>query len=112
MTKKVITEFTDRNQFQEFVNQYKGSFIVKFTADWCGPCKKIKDHVYNLYNNTKSTTIMADLDIDKNQDVYSYLKIKSIPTFICYTRGIKCDVLVGSGEDDVSAFFESCEKHN
>ena len=76
------------------------------------PCKKIKDHVYNLYNNTKSATIMADLDIDKNQDVYSYLKIKSIPTFICYTRGIKCDVLVGSGEDDVTAFFESCEKHN
>ena len=111
MSKKVITEFDNRQQFQEFVSQYKGVFIVKFTADWCGPCKKIKDQVYNLYNNTKKTTVMADLNVDKNQDVYSSLKIKSIPTFICYVRGIKCDVLVGSDPADVNAFFETCESY-
>ena len=85
--------------------------LVDFFAHWCGPCKKIKDQVYSLYNNTKDTTIMADLNVDRNQDVYSSLKIKSIPTFICYVRGIKCDVLVGSDPADVEHFFKTCESY-
>lgn len=113
MSKKVITDFENRHQFKNFIKSHRGTFILKFTADWCVPCKRVKDTVYSLYNQTNSNVVMADLDIDKqnNRDVYSFEKIRSIPTFICYVNGEKRDVLMDSNLDEVKSFFKRCSEY-
>ena len=113
MSKRVITDFENRHQFKNFIKTYKGTFILKFTAEWCGPCKKVKDTVYSLYNESNSKMLMADLDIDKgnNRDVYSSEKVRSIPTFICYVNGERRDVLADSDLEEVQAFFKQCNEY-
>ena len=87
--------------------------VVDVYADWCVPCKRVKDTVYSLYNQTNSNVVMADLDIDNqnNRDVYSFEKVRSIPTFICYVNGEKRDVLMDSNLDEVTSFFKRCSEY-
>ena len=39
---------TRSNFIDELLPKNNGYIIIKFTADWCGPCKKIKPHVDNF----------------------------------------------------------------
>ncbi len=111
MSKQIITEFPDREMFKQFISNYNGVVIVKFGAQWCGPCNYIKPLVLDLYNKMPENVILADIDIDENEDVYAYSKIKTIPTMVSYVNGDKMDINNTSNSDDIIAFFNKCEGH-
>ena len=50
-TKTIVTEFESRHQFLDFLKSNPGHIVVKFGADWCGPCKKIHDEVEDFSPN-------------------------------------------------------------
>lgn len=63
--------------------------VIKFSAEWCAPCKTI-DPLYNAMstNDDYNTIKFLYVDVDKNdgpeiQDMY---RIKSLPTFV-FVRG-------------------------
>ena len=55
--------------------------------------------------------ILADLNIDENQDVYAFSKIRSIPTMISFVNGDKMDVIATSDPSDITAFFATCKQY-
>ena len=68
--------------------------LVKFTASWCGPCKKIKPTVDNFLSSPKSNKVQyIEIDIDNSIDVYALLKSKKmvngIPTLMFYDTNNK-----------------------
>lgn len=102
-----ITYLTNRSQFIEFKLQHK-VVIVKAEASWCGPCKRIKTEVYNLFDALQKKVSNAQLvivDTDQGRDLASYLRIKSIPTLISFINGDMIDVHMGSDKNELKAFF-------
>ena len=88
----IITEIKDRHELMDYLLPHNpGYVIIKFTADWCGPCKMIKDNVYEKFNNAPDNVICCDINIDDNSDVFSFLKSKKmvggIPAIMVWEKG-------------------------
>lgn len=75
------------NEFTEAINR-DITTIVKFEADWCGPCKAITPAVENISNEWSEKKVeFVALDVDKAPSVANNYSIHSVPTFIAYRNG-------------------------
>ena len=54
--------------------------VFYFTADWCGPCKRVKPIVEDL--NRDGEVKFQLIDADSNIELVKTYEIKSVPTFI------------------------------
>jgi thioredoxin 1 len=55
--------------------------IFYFTADWCGPCKKVRPIVEELIKDGYSFQI---IDVDIEKELVQKFEISSVPTFILF----------------------------
>ena len=55
--------------------------IFYFTADWCGPCKKVRPIVEELIKDGHSFQI---IDVDLEKELAKNFEISSVPTFILF----------------------------
>lgn len=83
-------EGISRQQYMQYITNKTKPLFVKFTAEWCGPCKKIKPLVDNFLTNEVMEKIQyLEIDIDNSIDVYAFMKSKKmlngIPTLFVYT---------------------------
>ena len=110
----IITQFSDRNEFKNLIENHEGVVIVKFGAEWCAPCKAIKDYVHEKYSKLPDNIIVAELDIDEdgNDDVFTYLKSPKLPSFFSFVNGDKMDIYIGTNRSELDAFFSKCEAHD
>jgi thioredoxin 1 len=53
--------------------------ILRFTADWCGPCKSLAK---NLSEADISGITIEVIDIDKSEETAIYYGIRSVPTLV------------------------------
>ena len=61
------------------VRNNPGLILIKFTADWCGPCKKIKPLVDQYLEELPEDKVhYYEIDIDEHLDVYAFLKNKKM----------------------------------
>ena len=55
--------------------------VFYFTADWCGPCKKVRPIVEELIKDGYSFQI---IDVDIEKELVEKFEITSVPTFILF----------------------------
>ena len=90
----IMSSDEDMMSRADFLNLLKTKdkpLLVKFTADWCGPCKRVKPLVDNfLTQDVMSRLQYLEIDIDHSVDVYAYMKTKrmlnGIPTLFFYEK--------------------------
>lgn len=63
--------------------------IILASATWCGPCKNIKPFFFDVASKMGDVCEFILLDIDKNPEIATQLKINYIPSLLCYKNG-KC----------------------
>jgi thiol-disulfide isomerase/thioredoxin len=113
--KPILTQM-NKLGFQKALNENPGGLIIKFGAEWCGPCKKIDPVVYRYMNQLPENIRGAVLDIDECFELYAFLKMKKqvngVPVILFYKKGtiswIPDHVVVGADESQVHAFFKRC----
>jgi len=95
---------TTRDELSKFLNTHS-VVIVKFTATWCGPCKRSTPLVNELYSKMPNNVSMIIVDIDKGKDIASALKVRSVPTMYNFINGAPMDSVVGASSDHITSFF-------
>lgn len=55
--------------------------VLDFSAEWCGPCKKLSPIIDELTLEYTDVDIQK-IDVDANKDLAVEYKVRSIPTII------------------------------
>jgi thiol-disulfide isomerase/thioredoxin len=83
----------NREQLKEHLSKTRyETTIIKLTASWCGPCKKIAPYVNQLneiYSKTHSFQYI-EIDVDNALDLYAFFKkmkmANGVPTFLTFKK--------------------------
>lgn len=74
--------------------------VIKFSADWCGPCKAMKPQFEKFQQSVKDDGVeVVDLDVDTYHEEASKYGVRSIP----FTIFIKDDVIAKSHKGMLSS---------
>lgn len=105
-----------KSDFEQLLEKNPGHIIIKFGAEWCGPCKRIESLVQNWFQKKQSPTCLCIMvDVDDSFELYGALKSKrlvnGIPVILCYNQGnislAPNKIVVGADEAKINAFFVS-----
>ena len=118
MEKRVYLQIDNSDQFFELLKVNPGVIIIKFTATWCKPCKKIKNQVNKHFLQTKDNIICFDLDVDDMFELYSFFQRKrllnGIPAIFAYHKNNLThhpdDSISGADTDGIDNFFNNINK--
>jgi thioredoxin 1 len=93
---------------KEFYRLVKsGVSIVDFNAPWCGPCHAQEPIINRLAKRYEGRVLVAQMNIDNNQDVAATLGVRSIPTLTIFKDGKEVSRFVGlQSEDTLAAAME------
>ena len=111
---EILTDFESRKDFFEMLQAPHNGVIAKFTATWCGPCKKIEGLVNEWFNYLPQNVTCAKLDADESFDVYAFYKkkriVSTIPALLRYDSNedswAPSDFLFSSNENEINNFFQ------
>lgn len=97
---------TKRVELKELV-QKKNPLIIKFTATWCGPCKRIAPTFNKLVEKVKHLVDIVIVDADEGSDICSSLKVRGYPSFLSYVNGEMAESMIGADDNELLAFFKA-----
>ena len=68
--------------------------VIKFSADWCGPCRALKPVWEKIVSGTKDVEFEA-INIDVDSEKATQFKIQAIPTLVFLKDGVEVDRMLG-----------------
>merc|ERR1711982_5443 len=92
-TTTIVETIQSIEQWENLLSKSKTStIVVKFTAEWCKPCKKIDSFYTNTlackYNNNAT---FVKIDVDALDELAAMYNIVIMPTFLIFCNGKKVD---------------------
>jgi thioredoxin len=89
-----VVEIDDKN-FESEVLRSPVPVLLDFSAEWCGPCKRLQPIVEAIAVEYAERLRVAHLDIDKAQATAVKYGIMSVPTVLFFKGGKVQDQLLG-----------------
>jgi thioredoxin 1 len=86
MSHPLIVAVTD-NTFESAVLKADRPVLLKFEAEWCGPCKAMKPAIDELAGEYGDRIVVATLDIDQNNQTPYKLGVRGVPTVMLFRNG-------------------------
>jgi thioredoxin 1 len=69
--------------------------VVDFSAQWCGPCKKIAPDFEKIAAR-HANVCFCKIDVDENTETAEKYKITSMPTFLFFREGTLLETISGA----------------
>lgn len=91
MTIRTLTNET----FKSTIKDSSGVQLIKFGADWCGPCKAIEPTLNQLSSEYTGSADVFEIDVDKEPELASSLNIRGIPAVMIFKDGELQESLTG-----------------
>jgi thioredoxin 1 len=64
----------------------KGVSIIKFYADWCGPCRAFAPIMESVANNVDNAKFFS-VNTDERRDIAEHFSISSLPSVVIIKDG-------------------------
>lgn len=113
MPKSIIYEIHSVKEFEQILQNNRGKIVIKFGAEWCGPCKAIEHQVTQFFSHLPDNIQPYIIDVDECFELYAFLKskkmINGIPALLCYNAGnvtpFPDEITIGANADNLRHFF-------
>jgi len=89
-----IIELDDSN-FTSVVTESAAPVLVDFSAEWCGPCKKLEPIVRELARQFEGRLRVAHMDVEGSPMTAARFGVMSVPTLIFFRGGVPAQQLNG-----------------
>lgn len=100
----------NKTEFDKICSQNR-FVLVDFSAEWCGPCKRLKPLLKSLFDkltNINKDIKFIEIDVDKNQEIAENHNVSAMPTIMFYVDGIlQSDFVRGA---DINSIEKYCNK--
>lgn len=73
-----------------------GTYLLDFTAKWCGPCKVMNPVLDKLADEYKGRVDIVAIDVDEEPALAQRFDVRSMPTFVVMRDGREVGRVVGS----------------
>jgi thioredoxin len=73
--------------FQSEVAQEERPVLVKFGAEWCGPCHVMDDSIDKVAPEFGDQVKFVRVDVDQNKSLANHYRISSIPRTFLFQHG-------------------------
>lgn len=101
-----VKSIESEDEFREILKE--AIVIVKFTADWCKPCKAVQPEVQALAQKYKKTASFCTVDVDELDEISQEFNVAMMPTFLVFRGGKLTDQM--SGIDLLEDFVDKALK--
>lgn len=92
-----IREINKIEDFDDFLSKNQ-NVCVKFSAEWCQPCKTLGQRLKNIDSEKIGNTLFAEIDISENDECETIAEkycVSSIPCMIYFKNKELADRTVG-----------------
>lgn len=94
--------------FDQQVLAAPGPVLLKFEADWCGPCQAMKPMIEDIARDYDGRLTVATMDVDANNQTPYRLGVRGVPTVILFKGGEVVGQKVGlPRKADLTALLDS-----
>ena len=73
--------------FDQQVLAAPGAVLLKFEADWCGPCQAMKPMIEDIARDYDGRLTVATMDVDQNNQTPYRFGVRGVPTVILFKGG-------------------------
>ena len=88
------------NEKKYLAAKKKGKVVVKFTAEWCGPCKEFEKTYEDFADEFDDITFIS-IDIDEYDGWKDVKGISQVPTFKFIRNGKEVDSFTGAKKSPI-----------
>ena len=90
----MATTVITKDNFKAEVLDYKGTVLIDFWADWCGPCRMLSPIVDEIAAENPAVKV-GKVNVDEQQELSAQFDIMSIPTLLVFKDGSKTGESIG-----------------
>ncbi|MFG2771422.1 thioredoxin [Streptomyces sp. NPDC048350] len=90
-----VTEVSDAD-FDAEVLGAELPVLVKFTADWCGPCRQLVPVLQAIAEEERHRLKIVQIDVDRNPDTTVRYGVLATPTLMVFRAGEPVKSIVGA----------------
>jgi thioredoxin 1 len=95
MRSEGVTEVTE-SDFDTEVLGADRPVLVKFTADWCGPCRQLGPVLGAIAGEEADRLKIVELDVDRNPGIAVRYGVLATPTLMVFRAGEPVKSIVGA----------------
>ena len=90
----MATAIITKDNFKSEVLEHKGTVLVDFWADWCGPCRMLSPIIDEVAAENPGIKV-GKINVDEQQELSAQFGIMSIPTLLVFKDGKKISESIG-----------------
>ncbi|MBE6770840.1 MAG: thioredoxin [Ruminococcaceae bacterium] len=69
------------------VEEFKGTVLLDFFADWCAPCKSLAPVIEDVAKGAGDSIKVCKINVDSEKELAEKFGVRSIPTLVVMKNG-------------------------